>query len=1056
MEKDVQVGGRYEAQLLEERVKEYWKQSDAYEKTKEHRAKGKPFFFVDGPPYTSGAAHMGTAWNKTLKDGYLRYNRMKGYQVYDRPGFDMHGLPIETKVEEKLGFKNKKDIEAFGIEKFIEECKEFADFQREGLQKDFISFGVWMDWENAYKTVTSEYMEAAWWGFSQAHKRGLVERGKRSISQCPRCETSIAKNEIEYHQVKDPSIYVKFELEDKEEFLVIWTTTPWTLPANTFVAVNEEFTYQKVVAVKGSVEEKLWIEQSLVDAVVEKGKYDSWEIEQELKGEDMIEWKYKHPLRQEVPNHVKGDRSLRVYSADFVEIDRTGLVHSAPGHGEDDFRAGKERGLELFCPVGTDGIYTTDAGKYEGKFVKDTNEEIIEDLKNSGLLLAEEKYTHDYGKCWRCNTNIIQIVTDQWFIKITEIKEELIENITKSSWYPEWAKDNRFNEFVKEAPDWNVSRQRYWGIPIPIWTPEGANLEEESKDMIVVGTREELAKLVDQKIDPKSVDLHKPTVDKLTITKNGKKYTRVPVVFDVWIDSSVATWATVGYPSEKEEFEAVWPANLIMEAHDQTRGWFWSQLGMSSASMGESPYENVLMHGWALAEDGRKMSKSLGNIVSPREAIEKYGADPMRLFLLSVNPQGEDMRFSWEEIEEMNRRLNILWNVFRFPIPYMEIDGFDPRDFTLEEVALETIDKWILSRLQTVKQIVKVGWESYRQDQSIDAILNLIVEDISRYYIKIVRERMWTDTDTDSKTAAYVTLHHVLVEAIVLLAPFAPFIAEDIYQNLTKKSENLTVHMCDFPVVDLQLQDEKLEDEIEIVRILEESIAHARQIAGRKLRWPVCGVEIGAKNDKIGKIVEKYKVLLSERVNAKEIKLIRPGEQGFDVKYSAIGHMNIIGPTYGKSTAEIIGVLNEIELEAPDIEELSKVLSKNLNKEISMTEEMVEFGEIFPENVAKSTCEFGVIYIDTTLTEEIESEGYTREVIRRVQEMRKEQGLVVDQEISVAISVLDERILRLIMLHEELIKQEVRATEITNKKEEGMKEWVVEGTPIEIKLATIV
>ena len=1052
MEKDVGVGGRYEAQLLEERVREYWKQTEAYKKTKEHRSEGKPFFFVDGPPYTSGAAHMGTAWNKTLKDGYLRYNRMMGYKVYDRPGFDMHGLPIETKVEEKLGFKNKKDIEAFGIEEFIEECKEFADFQLEGLQNDFISFGVWMDWENAYKTVTPEYMEAAWWGFSQVHKKGLVERGKRSISQCPRCETSIAKNEIEYHQVRDSSIYVKFALEDGEGFLVIWTTTPWTLPANTFVAINEDFTYQKVVAVKGNIKEKLWIEKSLVESVVGKGKYDSFEIEQESKGKDMIGWKYKHPLDQEVPHHVREDRSLRIYSADFVEVDRTGLVHSAPGHGEDDFRAGKEIGLELFCPVSTDGTYTKDAGKYEGKFVKDANEEIIADLKKSGLLLAEEKYIHDYGKCWRCDTNIIQIVTDQWFIKITEIKEELIKNITKSNWYPEWARDNRFYEFVKEAPDWNVSRQRYWGIPIPIWTPEGASLEEESRDMIVVGTREELAKLVDQEIDPHEIDLHKPTVDKLTITKNGKKYTRVPDVFDVWIDSSVATWGTIGYPSKKEEFEAVWPANLIMEAHDQTRGWFWSQLGMASASMGKSPYKNVLMHGWALAEDGRKMSKSLGNIVSPREAIEKYGADPMRLFLLSTNPQGEDMRFSWGGIEEMNRRLNILWNVFRFPIPYMEIDGFDPQSFTLEDVELETIDKWIISRLQTVKKIVKEGWESYRQDQGLNAILNLIVEDISRYYIKIVRGRMWTDADTNSKTAAYVTLHHVLLEVIILLAPFAPFIAEDIYQNLTRKSEKLTVHMCDFPVVDLQFRDEKLEEEIEIVRILEESIAHARQMAGRKLRWPVCGVEVRAKNDKIGEIIEKYKLFLSERVNAQEIKLIRPGGQGFDVKYSAIGHMNVIGPAYGKLTGEIITILNEVELESPDVEELSKILSESLNKQILITEEMLEFREIFPENVAKSICEFGVIYIDTTLTEEIESEGYTREIIRRIQEMRKEQELIVDQEISVTISIADERILKLIMLHEELIKQEVRATEITDMKEMGMKEWIVEGILVEIKI----
>ncbi len=1053
MEKFVGIDGRYEARSIEDHVRNYWRKTNAYEKTRENRIDGKPFFFVDGPPYTSGAAHMGTAWNKTLKDGYLRWNSMMGSRVYDRPGYDMHGLPIETKVEELLGFKNKKDIESFGIENFIEECKKFAESQRKGLQEDFISFGVWMDWENPYKTVSSEYMESAWWGFSQIHKKGLVERGKRSIAQCPRCETSIAKNEVEYHQVTDPSIYVKFPLEVEDGFLVIWTTTPWTIPANTFVAINEDFSYQEVCAKKNGVEEKLWIEKSLVDEVMKKGKYDEYKKGKELKGKEMLGWKYKHPLHNEVPECPKGSKSLQIYSANFVNKDRTGMVHSAPGHGEDDFRLGKELGLEIFCPVGSDGIYTKDAGKYEGKFVKETNEEIISDLKNRGLLLAVEKYTHDYGKCWRCNTNIIQIVTDQWFIKITEIKDELLQNISMSEWYPEWARDNRFNEFVKEAPDWNVSRQRYWGIPMPIWTVEGSSLEDESGDMIVIGTREELAEMVDQDIDPLNVDLHKPAMDLLTITRGGKKYTRVPDVFDVWIDSAVATWGTIGYPSVKDEFESVWPADLIMEAHDQTRGWFWSQLGMGSAAIGKIPYKNVLMHGWALAEDGRKMSKSLGNIVSPKEAIEKYGADPMRLFLLSVNPQGEDMRFSWDGIEEMNRRLNIFWNVFRFPLPYMQIDNFDPRTIALDEVELETIDKWILSRLQTVKQIAKTGWESFRQDQVLSAILEFIVEDTSRYYIKVVRERMWTDRDTKSKTAAYVTLHQILLESVILLAPFAPFIAEEIYQNLTKNEENLTVHMCDFPSVDVGLKNEELEKEINIIRSFEETIAHARQDAGRKLRWPILNVKINARNGDLENILEKYKVLLGERVNSQNITLIKNEERGFKVKYSVVGNMNIIGPIFGKETGKIIASLNEMSVELRSAEEVSKILSESMGEEISITDEMVKFEEVFPENITESTCEFGTVYIDIEITEDIESEGYAREIIRRVQEMRKEMELNVDQEIVVKIDIPDKRVLKLIMLREDLIKKEARCIRIDDGVDEkNMRDWLVEGIPMRIKI----
>ncbi|MDX1746297.1 MAG: class I tRNA ligase family protein, partial [Halobacteriales archaeon] len=530
------------------------------------------YFFVDGPPYTSGAAHMGTAWNKTLKDAYLRYLRMSGYDVSDRPGYDMHGLPIETKVEEELGFENKKDIEAFGIEAFIEECKRFADDNLEAMTEDFESFGVWMDWDDPYETVSPEYMEAAWWAFKQAHERGLVERGKRSINQCPRCETAIADAEVEYHEIESPSIYVTFPLREREGSLVIWTTTPWTLPGHEFIGVHEDLTYQAVRAEKDGDTEVLYIAKPCVDDVLRKGRYQDYEVIEELAGADMIGWEYDYPLAEQVPDHAAFEGALTVYHADYVEADRTGLVHSAPGHGPGDFERGQELGLEPKCPVAADGTFTEEAGTYAGTFVRDANDDIIEDLEAEGVLLASGRHEHRYGKCWRCDTDIVFLATDQWFITVTDIKEELLENIDDSEWYPQWARDNRFRDFVEDSRDWNVSRQRYWGIPIPIWTPEGASAEEEAEDMIVVGTREELASRVDQDVDPGDVDLHKPTVDPLTITENGTTYTRVPDVFDVWLDSSVATWGTVNYPEEQEAFDDLWPADLIMEAHDQTRG----------------------------------------------------------------------------------------------------------------------------------------------------------------------------------------------------------------------------------------------------------------------------------------------------------------------------------------------------------------------------------------------------------------------------------------------------------------------------------------------------
>ncbi|MBS3761143.1 MAG: isoleucine--tRNA ligase, partial [Halodesulfurarchaeum sp.] len=846
------VPDQYDPQAVEERVFAYWDDVDAYEATKDHRADGEDFFFVDGPPYTSGAAHMGTTWNKTLKDAHLRFRRMQGYNVTDRPGYDMHGLPIETKVEEKLDFENKQDIEAFGEQRFIEECKAFAEEQLEGLQTDFQSFGVWMDWENPYKTVDPEYMEAAWWAFDQAHDRGLVEQGQRSINQCPRCQTAIANNEVEYEDVTDPSIYVKFPLSDREGSLVIWTTTPWTIPANTFVAVDEDLSYAAVEAEKreaqrasnrsGEAAEKdvLYLEESLVEDVLEAGRYSDYEVLSTHSGEELVGWEYDHPLREQVPDAPDFEGAGQVYTADYVEAEDTGLVHSAPGHGEVDFERGTELGLEIFCPVGEDGAFDDRAGAYAGEYVKDADEQIIADLEENGALLAQETEHHSYGHCWRCDTPIIQIVTDQWYITITDVKDDLLENIEETEWHPEWARDSRFRDFVEEAPDWNVSRQRYWGIPIPIWIPEDWNGTME--EALVIGTREELADRVDQDVNPESVDLHKGSVDDLTISKEGRTYTRVPDVFDVWLDSSVASWGTLGYPTDKATFEELWPADLIMEAHDQTRGWFWSQLGMGTAALDQVPYHEVLMHGHALMPDGRAMSKSKNITVDPGEVMDEYGADPMRLFLLSVSAQGDDMRFSWEGTETMQRDLNILWNAFRFPLPYMEMDDIDPLALDVSREPLERIDRWLLSRLQTVEATADEAWADFEQDRALDTILEFIVEDVSRYYIQVVRERMWDPEESGSKRAAYATLSHVLQEAIALLAPYAPFVTEELYQRLTAGKGLTSVHMLDWPEPDGNLRDSSLEEAIAHVRAIEEAGSRARQDAGRKLRWPVTRV----------------------------------------------------------------------------------------------------------------------------------------------------------------------------------------------------------------------
>ena len=1067
MSRFAEVDDQYEPGAVEDRVFEYWDEVDAYEKAKRHRSDGEDFFFVDGPPYTSGAAHMGTTWNKTLKDAYIRYKRMCGYDVTDRPGYDMHGLPIETKVEENLGFENKKDIEAFGEENFIDECKSFAEAQLEGLQSDFKSFGVWMDWEDPYKTVDPEYMESAWWGFSKAHDRGLVEQGKRSISQCPRCETAIANNEVEYEHVEDPSIYVTFDLEGREGSLVIWTTTPWTIPANTFVAVDADATYQAVEAERNGEREVLYLEASCVEDVLERGGYDGYEVREELPGEEMVGWTYEHPLRDRVPDAPDFEGALAVYDADYVEADRTGLVHSAPGHGEVDFERGQELGLGIFCPVGPDGVFGDAAGEYAGQFVKDADDGIIADLDADGHLLASERHHHDYGHCWRCDTPIVQMVTDQWFITVTDIKDELLANMEDSEWYPREARDNRFRDFIEDSPDWNVSRQRYWGIPIPIWVPDAEasdgdveGWDGDVEDAIVIPTREALAERVDQSIDPESVDIHKDTVDDLTITEGEVTYTRVPDVFDVWLDSSVASWGTIGYPGNEEAFEELWPADLIMEAHDQTRGWFWSQLGMGSAALDEVPYRNVLMHGWALAEDGRKMSKSIGNIVAPQEAIERHGADPMRLFLLGQNPQGDDMRFSWDEMENRERDLNILWNVFRFPLPYMRLDEFDPDGVSIADAALETVDEWVLSRLQSVTAEMTEAWEAYRQDRALDALLGFVVEDVSRFYIQVVRERMWEEADSESKRAAYATLYRVLVETTKLLAPYAPFVAEEIYGTLTGEGGHDTVHMCEWPAVEESLRDPGLETDVEVVAAVEEAGSNARQQAERKLRWPVTRVVVAADEERAAEAVDRHRGLLRDRLNAREIELIDPDADWEELAYTARADMSVLGPTFGDAAGEIMNAINAVSVPEPALETLSAAVAEELGREVGLTEEMVSFTTETPAGIEGTAFSVdgddrGVVYVDTALTEDIESEGYAREVVRRIQEMRKELDLDIEREIRVDLDVRDERVAGLVERHRDLVAGEVRAAGFGAVEDGHERVWDVEGVEMYISIEPV-
>ena len=1044
-----EVSERYRPHDVEEVVADYWEAVDAYGAAKAAHRDDPSFYFLDGPPYTNGEPHTGHAWNKTLKDCYIRYYRMLGHDVIDRPGWDTHGLPIETGVEEQLGFETKKDIEEYGTDAFIDECKEFAEHYLDILQQGFEDFGVWMDWDGAYRTLTPTYMEAAWWAFAEIHDRGLVEQGKRSISQCPRCETAIAKNEVEYERVEDPSIYVRFSLTDRKGDLVIWTTTPWTIPANTFVAVHADLEYQLVAAEREGETDLLWIAEACVEDVLKKGRYEDYTVRETVSGSEMVDWQYEPPLAEEVPDHPGGDESFRVYTADYVEADRTGLVHSAPGHGEEDFTRGRELGLPLFCPVAENGEFTDEGGAYAGTFVREANADIRQDLEAHGRLLADETYEHDYGHCWRCDTGIVQIVTDQWFVTITDVKDDLLANIDDSEWYPSWARDNRFRDFVEESPDWTASRQRYWGTPLPIWVAEDAPSDRLDEDMIVIGSREELAERVDQDIDPDTVDLHRSTVDDLTITEEGTTYRRVPDVFDVWFDSGVAPWGSMGYPADRDDIEDILPADLIIEAHDQTRGWFWSMLAVGTATSNAIPYRDVLMYGHALMPDGRAMSKSKGLSIDPYEAIESHGVDVMRLALLSHNPQGEDMRFSWDTLDEIERRLNIAWNVFRFPLSYMELDDIDPLDLELSAVEddLELVDRWVLSRLQTTITKASEDMADYRQDRAIERILSFVVDDVSRFYVQEVRERMWFEEDAPSKTAAYATITRVLETVARALAPVAPFFAERVHGALTDHRDTVTIHALEWPAVDEHYRDPQLEADVEAVRKIEEAALTARQEAGRSLRWPVPRVIVETADDATANAVDRRQRLLQERINARTVETIT--DTWNELTTVVRPRMERLGPDFGGRAEAIMDAIDGRPLE--EIEDGIEINGET----ISLESDYYDTDAVPPESVAMDTFDEGTVYVDATLPDELAAEGYAREIVRRIQQMRKDLDLDIEEEIRTSLTVDDGAVETYLDDWVDYIATETRTAEFVDEADAASGTWEIRAVDVAIAIEPV-
>jgi isoleucyl-tRNA synthetase len=1044
-----EVAGQYNAEDLENQIRLLWEKEQTYRTVRKLRVGGKKFFFVDGPPYTTGRIHLGTAWNKVIKDSVLRYKSMNCFEVKDRAGWDMHGLPIEVKVEESFGFRNKKDIEAYGVDKFIARCKEFALRQKDDMTAQFKILGAWLDWEDPYMTLKNEYLEAAWWTLKKAHENNLLERGLRVVNWCPRCQTAIADSEVEYWDETDYSIYVKFPvLGEENTYIVIWTTTPWTIPANVAVAVNPTFQYSKVRAWKDGKAEILIMASDLVESVLKIGRYQDFELLCALSAEQMQELTYSHPLHALVPRQK--EILHRVYAANFVTAENTGCVHIAPGHGLEDYELGMKHHMEIFCPVGGDGRYTAEAGaKYQGLYVKEADSEVIADLEEQDRLLASGRLAHRYGHCWRCKTPIIFIATSQWFLRISDLRDRMLEEVSRITWYPEWAGSARFSDWIKNARDWCISRQRYWGIPLPIWTcPACGHLE-------VIGTAAELEERSGQKL----ADLHRPDVDHIFLDcPCGGKMVRSPDVFDVWFDSAVASWATLRFPSHEEEFRDWWPADFITEGHDQTRGWFYSQLGAAMVSFGRAPYKSVLMHGFTLDDQGRKMSKSIGNIVQPEEVVQKFGADILRFYVLGANAPWEDLHFSWDAVENTSRMLNIFWNAYRFALPYMVLDKFDAgkADLSRYESNLRPEDRWILSRINSLIEDVTKEMEVYQLHRIVRSISDFILEDLSRWYIQLVRPRTWIEQDNPDKLAAYATIYEVLVKLSKLMAPFTPFIAESIYQNLVKGLDEgapQSVHMCQWPKADAARIDKHLEESMALVREVSMAASNARQKGGRKLRWPVSEILIAPAQEAVD--LGGLENVLKGQTNSKKITVLAAGEKPkMDLEIAPV-HKKI-GPVYkgeAKNVVEAIAAANPTkvkkQLDAGD----ATISFRGM--EYKITAEMVAIKELPSQNLPAAEFSRGFVFVDITLTPELEAEGYAREIIRRIQDMRKELDLRVEDQIRAIVDIESKPILDLALQKKEHIAGEVRAADFQlglGLELEGklVKDWDIEGVCVRI------
>ncbi|MBQ3060823.1 MAG: isoleucine--tRNA ligase [Lachnospiraceae bacterium] len=1032
----------------EKKVLDFWNENKIFEKSMESRKQGETYTFYDGPPTANGKPHIGHVLTRVIKDMIPRYKTMKGYMVPRKAGWDTHGLPVELEVEKLLGLDGKEQIEEYGLDPFITKCKESV-WKYKGMWEDFSgTVGFWADMDDPYVTYHDDFIESEWWALKTIWDKGLLYKGFKIVPYCPRCGTPLSSHEVAqgYKMVKERSAIARFKVKNEDAYILAWTTTPWTLPSNVALCVNPNETYAKVKAADGFT---YYMAEALLDTVLGKLATEdakaakaapAYEVLETYVGTDLENMEYEPLFDHAVEVCKKQNKKAYFVTCDtYVTLtDGTGVVHIAPAFGEDDANVGRKYDLPFVQLVDGKGCMTKET-PWEGTFCKDADKLVLVELEKNNLLYDAPKFEHSYPHCWRCDTPLIYYARESWFIKMTAVKEDLIRNNNTVNWIPESIGKGRFGDWLENIQDWGVSRNRYWGTPLNIW-------ECECGHMHSIGSREELAKLSGRE-DATKVELHRPYIDEVTFPcpKCGKTMKRVPEVIDCWFDSGAMPFAQHHYPFEnKDLFEAQFPAQFISEAVDQTRGWFYSLLAESTLLFNKAPYENVIVLGHVQDENGQKMSKSKGNAVDPFEALETYGADAIRWYFYINSAPWLPNRFHGKAVEEGQRKfMGTLWNTYAFYVLYANIDEFDPTKYSLDYDKLPVMDKWLLSKLNSTVKAVDDNLSAYKIPETAKALLEF-VDDMSNWYVRRSRERFWAKGMEQDKINAYMTLYTALVTICKAAAPMIPFMTEDIYRNLVcsvDKSAPESIHLCDFPEVDVNLIDKELEKNMEEVLDIVVLGRACRNEANIKNRQPIGKMYVKAD----GELSKFYQEIIEDELNVKEVAFTSDVRDFTSYKFKP--QLKTLGRRFGKQLNDLKEVLNNLDgnKAMDELNETGKLVITlaGVNEELDKEDLLIEAAQI--EGFV-SDSNYGItVVLDTNLTEELIEEGFVREIISKIQTMRKDAGFEVMDKITV--SVKDNTVIEDIMKkNEEQIKSDVLATQVVFGDAKGFtKEWNING-----------